>query len=188
MSVLVNCCSLEQLEKCLKGIKFLFNSPFWSKDVARTLTTLRDMVGLLGCPQSHADFHKAGGVDAEADSAEEEDVTVEDEDEHVDKTLKKPFGAYFDQRLRKGKEHEGNGGKVNKYHKPRLFEMLEKKWIPTIPIWTSLMRGILKINNYFHEKNIFICIFTGDPQRHWNNTAGVFAVKVKSNVYIQEHN
>ena len=60
MSVLVNCCSLELIEKCLKGIKFLFNSPFWSKDVARAVTTLREMIGLLGCfeksTQSHTDL------------------------------------------------------------------------------------------------------------------------------------
>lgn len=57
--------------------------------------------------------------------------------------MKKPFGTYFVERLRKVQISEkiDDDGDVNPFYQPKCMSVLETKWIPTLPIWTSLMRG-----------------------------------------------
>ena len=140
MSVLVNCTSLEMMEKSLRAMKFLFNSPFWSKDVQEAVRTINEMLKSIECHEERDESVSDEEDDLDALERDNED-TLMDEEDQVNKDIQKPFGAYFEQRLRKGKTHESVGEVPNKFFKPGLFPMLQRKWLPTIPIWSCLMRG-----------------------------------------------
>ena len=55
----------------------------------------------------------------------------------------KPFGSYVAKRLSKYPSEviKDNACARNEYYCNEFWEVLTKKWIPTIPFWTSILRG-----------------------------------------------
>ena len=145
MSVLVNSTSLDQVEKCLFCIKILVCSPHIDERVIDSHNSLCNMIGSLGClddSDSIVNDVLKSDVTSKDDNEDEEDCT-EDEEVYVKQLMKKPFGTYFVERLRKVQISEkiDDDGDVNPFYQPKFMSVLETKWIPTLSIWTSLMRG-----------------------------------------------
>ena len=59
--------------------------------------------------------------------------------------IKKPFGSYVAKRLLNYPTEvihlADNTCARNVYYCNEFWEVLTKKWIPTIPVWTSILRG-----------------------------------------------
>ena len=62
------------------------------------------------------------------------------EENALKKSIKKPFGIYFNMKLSTVKVTM-KGKAKNLHHDIRFFEHIQKNWLPTMPFWTSLFLG-----------------------------------------------
>ena len=99
MSVLVNCTSFDKVEKSLQNIHQLFGSPYVDDDVNTAHEYLCKMISSLRCAEE-TDFSDNLELNAEEDT-DEDTIDKGDEEDVIKSQSRKPFGTYFEQRLKK---------------------------------------------------------------------------------------
>lgn len=163
-SVMINCSSLVSLLKCLQTCKVIFCSLTIDEHVNNSYAKLMSWFGeLASLPLLE---------DSEEDELEEEaDIEVteesgESEEKHLSATTWKPFGAYFENKLKHINVSSDTTLPTNPLYQPEFLKKLLKNWLPLSPFWSSMMRGI----KYKQYQSIIILDFVhiGDPKRYKN--------------------
>ena len=82
----------------------------------------------------------------EAESVEVEGSTPvpvpnETEKKHMSSTTWKPFGAYFELKLKSVHISADTSFPSNPLYQPRFLTKLLLNWLPTSPFWSSMLRG-----------------------------------------------
>lgn len=135
-SLLVNSSTIESLLRHLFSIKLLFDSPHIDEQVKQA-----------HCRLSQA-FENLGVIN-NADCDSDDDDDYDDIEEFVDdsgilrEADSKPFGRYFEERLKTMNCCSDETCPPNPWYTPKLLKTLMKNWLPTCPLWTSLLRGII---------------------------------------------
>ena len=146
-SVLVNCCSLENLLKVMETCKMLFCSTNIDERVTKSYNKVVQWFSELdGLPLLDEEPENE-----EQDTMEEEE-SIEDtlasngsEEKHVVSTTWKPFGAYFELKLKMVDVSCDSTLPVNPLYQPEFVTKLQKSWLPMSPFWSSMLRGVYNI-------------------------------------------
>ena len=130
---------MEELLVHLSSMKLLFDSEYVDDRVSASHTALQSAFKNLGREFVSADYH---------------DDSVENEIELNKPTMgARPFGRYFEQRLRKINPCcDASVYPPNPLHNSEFVKKIVLKWLPTCPLWTSLFRG-----SYFIQINTNCC-------------------------------
>ena len=66
-------------------------------------------------------------------------------EKHVVSTTWKPFGAYFELKLKMVDVSCNSTLPVNPLYQPEFVTKLQKSWLPMSPFWSSMLRGVYNI-------------------------------------------
>ena len=145
-ALLVNSASLDRILKVLKYSYILFCSSHVDDQIEAACNSLEEM------------FQTLGQTDNYENETEDEDDITEIEDIH---SVTKPFLSYIQQKLKIFHTCQSSSTS-NLLYQQKWKDILEKKWLPFIPIWTSILRGkIHYTSNQFEE-------LVGDINRYKN--------------------
>ena len=131
-SLLVNSSTMEEILLHLSSIKVLFHSEYIDEKVNIAYRTLQQAFTELGVKE----------VADDEELPDEDTWAVGEELERESEP--KPFGRYFEERLKLVKTccDQVSDNPRNPFCKPRFVDIIVHKWLPTCPLWTSLLRGI----------------------------------------------
>ena len=144
-SVLVNCSSLENLVKVMETCKILFCSKSIDDGVTKSFNRLVKWFGELeDLPLLDNDENEEDLLMEEEDSIEDTlAASNESEKKHVVSTTWKPFGAYFELKLKLVDVSCDSALPANPFYQPKFVTKLQKSWLPTSPFWSSMLRGAI---------------------------------------------
>ena len=95
-------------------------------------------------PPRHNDENEEDLLMEEEDSIEDTlAASNESEKKHVVSTTWKPFGAYFELKLKLVDVSCDSALPANPFYQPKFVTKLQKSWLPTSPFWSSMLRGAI---------------------------------------------
>jgi hypothetical protein len=117
----------------------VFNSPFIDYEVENAFDKIQKCFYKLG-KQSKPDEHETDLHNIE----EIDDVVIEDgksEEEIILLSCQKPFSSYFMKKLSYIYYCNDSSYPVNPYYNREWMNMMEKRWLSTVPFWTRILQG-----------------------------------------------
>ena len=130
-SMLVNSNCLDSFVKRLVLIYTAFGSEYINSLVKMAIQEIEEIMRNICC-QDQESFTEP--------EDEKEDLGFT-QDNKEDSALN-PFLAYISQYIANHYTCQNSTMPQNKIYNPQWLQVLEKKWLPHIPFWTSLFRGI----------------------------------------------
>ena len=136
-SLLLNSSTIENLLCHLFSIKALFDSSHVDEQVTQAHSRLCKAFENLGV---HDKIDSNDDNDDDNDFVDASEIWEDKQEFIVDS---KPFGRYFEERLKTIGCCRDDTCPPNQWYTPKFMETLMKNWLPTCPLWTSLLRGII---------------------------------------------
>lgn len=132
-SLLVNSFDLDTFLNRLKLTYTVFKSQGMDSDVAASIEKLQNLFEILGVTDD------ANDVDFVEPVGDEEDI-IDESDEFC---ASNPFLYYIKDKLSDAHLCSDNQNcAINSLYNPHWTNILESKWLPHTPLWTSLLRGM----------------------------------------------
>ena len=143
-SLLVNAKTIEEMQSHLQKMKILFNTEHQTDAVELAKQQLLTSFKRLG---NISDKLQSGdSYDEDYDDDEDDDEDEEEELANIEVLkARKPFGRYFVERLAKVRTESDDCFPINPFYKPEYYRKIMNLWIPTCPIWSSILRGIFAV-------------------------------------------
>ena len=139
-SVLLNSTSIEIFLINLKRCALIFGSEYVNNEVQCAINELEDTFKKLGeVPQL---------IDSNIDNINEElaenilESTTNSEEAMILSSCKKPFFAFFKQKLSSLKYCTDKTCPPNPIFQPKWIETMERKWLSMVPFWTNILRSV----------------------------------------------
>ena len=143
-SLLANSFSLPYLDEVLRNIFKAFNSKAVTKEVRVSCNWLEKEMNVLSRVSSKNDVMAGmttenveltiSNTESVATTAygDDKDIVVNGDKNPFEVHLKKVFDQV---------KLDNTGQSKNPLYNPQAIEILKKKWLPTVPFWTSLLLG-----------------------------------------------
>ena len=186
-SLLVNSSSLESLLRCVETCKLVFCSRSINTKVVcahdKLKSWFKELESLPLLNEEPADCGVQGDNDGKGDDASEE--------KQITMMTWKPFGAFFDEKLKVIVPCSNPTYPTNPLYQPEFMAKLQQNWLPMSPFWSSILRGNLMIVMFciiYYYCIIHFFINVGDPTRYKNWSQAIrlsksYQQKVKSNIH-----
>ncbi|XP_031575226.1 uncharacterized protein LOC116308859 [Actinia tenebrosa] len=151
-ALLVNSSNLDEAEGIITNLNSVLTSPTASKFAVSAYQWLHHRLSQQGCPQADTGCLKDTALEKllspahEDDPPKNEDSASSDEEQFNFESPGSPFKKHFHDLLTKQKVvielHAKTTDKKNRFHAPEVMDVILKHRIPTLPLWSGLMKGI----------------------------------------------